>query len=258
MVGSPERLRGLHYDKDKMEFKGLTLDGRLIETNVTFSQTHYIGQSGKEKVITRVQDKVIPNQADLFRHLSSSFDLLIAIDTNTRIIESETVSVSGIVHCIVQKTSDPDRYYAEFPWHGAILFRNCPSELDPEKFGWITAMKRVNSDPQNRVRRFALITDHDLDNHIPYNNKQIPVYGDFYLPDNFRLMYGRGDGSNENPLNYLVKQCDKKATEVLETIEQNGYYQHGESKFSINQIPVPSLQTSEGSRADKKQNKSEP
>ena len=83
MVGSPERLRGFYYDKDKMEFMGVTLDGRLIELDVTFSQTHYIGQSGKEKVISRVQDKVIPHEADLMRHLSSSFDLIIAVDTNT-------------------------------------------------------------------------------------------------------------------------------------------------------------------------------
>ncbi len=241
MVGSPEPLRGVHYDKDKMEFMGLTIDGHLIETNVTFSQTHYDGRSGKEKVITRVQDKVIPNQADLFRHLSSSFDLIIAIDTNTKIIESETISVSGVVHCIVQKTSDPDAYYADFPWHGAILFGNCPSELHPEKFGWITEMKRINSEPQNRVRRFALITDHDLGNHIPYNNKQVPFYGNFYLPDNFRLMYGRGDSSNENLLNYLVKQCDKKSTELIKEIEDNGYYQNKGKRFSINQIPVPGL-----------------
>jgi len=51
---------------------------------VTFSQTHYTAGSGKEKVVSRIQDKVVPNRADLFRHLSSSFDLLIAIDTNTK------------------------------------------------------------------------------------------------------------------------------------------------------------------------------
>ena len=39
------------------------------------------------------------------------------------------------------------------------------------------------------------------------------------MPDNFRLMYGRGDGSNEIILNYLVKQCDKKSTELIKEIE---------------------------------------
>ena len=241
MVGSPEPLRGLHYDKDKMEFKGLTTDGRLIDTNVTFSQIHYNGKSWKEKVITRIQDKVLSNAADMLRHLSSSFDLLIAIDTNTISIEQENISVSGIVHCIVRKASDPDAYKALFPWHGAILFRNCPNELHPEKFGWITEIKRINSKPQNRKRRFALITDHDLGNHIPYNNKQMPIYGNFYLPDNFRLIYGRGDSSKESLLNYMVKQCDKKSSEVINKIKENGYYEIEGKRVSINQIPIPGL-----------------
>ncbi|NCO83465.1 MAG: hypothetical protein COZ31_07595 [Nitrospirae bacterium CG_4_10_14_3_um_filter_44_29] len=39
MLESPEPLRGFRYDKDKMEFMGLTLDGRLIKLDITFTQT---------------------------------------------------------------------------------------------------------------------------------------------------------------------------------------------------------------------------
>ena len=175
------------------------------------------------------------------RHLSSSFNLIIGIDTNTKVIGGETISVTGIVHCVVQSMPEPDRYYANFPWHGAILFRNCPSELPSEKFGWMTVIQRVNREPLNKMKRFAMVTDHDLDNHTSYNNKQIPIFRDFYLPDNFILMYGRGDGPTQNLLNYAVKQCDKKSTEILRAIEQNGYYQHGDTKLSISRIPVPGL-----------------
>ena len=48
---------------------------------------------------------------------------------------------------------------------------------------------------------------------------QTTVEEKFYLPSNFTLMYGRSDGSTENLLNYLVKECDKKATEMLNEIE---------------------------------------
>jgi hypothetical protein len=52
MIGSPERLRGFHYDKNTMEITGgLTIDGRLIKLPVTFSQTQYKSDSGKEKVL---------------------------------------------------------------------------------------------------------------------------------------------------------------------------------------------------------------
>ncbi len=240
MVGSSEPLKGVHYDKEKMVFTGLTHDDRLIKPVVTYSQTHYKSDSGKEKVIDRIQDKVIPNEAELMRHLSSSFDLIIAIDTNTKAIGSETISVTGIVHCVVQSTPEPDSYNVDLSWYGAILFRNCPSKLPPEKFGWMKVIQGVNRKPQNELKRFVIVTDHDLDNHASYNNKQIPIFRDFYLPDNFVLMYGR-DKPNQNLLNYVLKQCDKKSTEVLRAIEQNGYYQHGDKKLSINQIPVPDL-----------------
>ena len=241
MVGSPEPLRGVHYNKDKMEFTGLTTDGRLIKPNVTFSQTHYTGQSGKEKVISRIQDKVISNEGDLMKYLSSSFDLIVAVDTNTKVIGSETVSVTGVIHCVVQATSDPGAYNLEFPWHGAVLVRNCPNELSPEKFGWKTVMQEANKDPRNIQKRFALVTDHDLGNHTSYNSKRIPIFRNFYLPTNFVLMYGRGDGPNQNPLNYVVRQCDKKSTDILKEIEEKGYCQIDERKLTISQIPVPRL-----------------
>jgi hypothetical protein len=194
MVGLPEPVRGFNYDKDKMEFMGLTPDDRIIKPDVTFSQTHYIGNSGKEKVISRVQGKVIPNEGDLMRHLSSSFDFIIAVDTDTKVIESEAVSASGVLHCVVQVTSDPAKYKVIFTLHGALLFRNCPTDLPSEKFGWMMVMQAINREPLNIMKRYALITDHDLDSHISYNNKKTPIFREFYLPDNFILMYGRGCG----------------------------------------------------------------
>ena len=241
MVCSPEPLRGFDYDKDKMEFTGLTIEGRRIKPTVTFSQVQYTGQSGKEKVITRIQDKVIPNEGDLMKYLSSSFDLIIAVDTNTKVISNEAVSVTGVLHCVVRATPDPASYNVEFPWHGAVLFRNCPKELSSEKFGWKTVMQEINKDPANIQKRLALVTDHDLDKHISYNGRKIPVSKDFYLPDNFVLMYGRGDGPNQNLLNYVVRECDKKSTDLLKEIEEKRYYQLGDRRLSIVQIPVPRL-----------------
>ena len=241
MVGSPEPLSGIHYDHDKMELVGLSADGRIIKPDVTFSQTHYEGQSGKEKVIARIQDKVIRDTAALMRCLSSSFDLIIGIDTNTKIIDGESVSVSGVINCIVQKTPESSDYYVNFPWHGAMIFRNCPKELPPEKFGWLALIQRFLRDRRNVGKRVGFVTDHDLDNHIPYNDRKMPIFKDEYLPANFTMMYGRSDGPNENLLNHLVKQCDKKSKEVLNEIEGKGYCQFGETKIPIDHIPIPVL-----------------
>lgn len=141
-------------------------------------------------------------------------------------IADESISATGIVHYVLQYMPEPERdgYHVDFPWHGAIQFRNCPSSLPPEKFGWMTEIQRMNREPLSRAKRFAIVTDHDLYNHTSYNAKKTPIFMDFYLPENFTLMYGRGDGPNQNLLNYLVKQCDKESSDVLKMIEQTGYY----------------------------------
>lgn len=244
MLASSEPLRGVHYDKEKMEFTGLTHDNRLIKPIMTYSQTHYESESGKERVISRVQDKVIPSEPELLKHVSSAFDLIVAMDTNTKVIAGERISAAGIVHCVLQRIPDPERegYYASFPWQGTILFRNCPSSVSPEKFAWITEMRRINDgEPLRGSKKFAVVTDHDLDNHTLFNAKKTPIFWDIYLPDNFTLIYGRGDSPNDNFLNHLVKQCDKESSTVLEMIEQTGYYERGEVKYLVDQIPVAVL-----------------
>jgi hypothetical protein len=240
-VASPERLHGFHYDKKTMELTGLTLDNRLIKLDTTYSQTHYISDSGKEKVITRIQDKVIHNEIELMRHLSSTFDIIIAIDTNTKIIGNERISATGILHCTLKCVQKSNTYYADFPWQKVMLFRNCQEELSAEKFGWLTEIQRISHIPQSKLHRFAVVTDHDLDNHTSYNAKRVPIFKEFYLPDNFTFIYGRADTSNETLLNYLVKKCDKESTSVLRMIEEIGYYQDGKTKYSIEQIPLVSL-----------------
>lgn len=244
MIGSSEPLRGVYYDKEKMELSGITHDNRLIKPALTYSQTHYESESGKERVITRIHDKVVVGEPDILRHLSSTFDVIVAMDTNTKEIAGERISACGIVHCILQRLPDTERegYYASFPWQNTLLFRNSLSNLPPEKFAWITEIRRIkNAGPRMGSSRLALVTDHDMNNHALLNAKKSPIFADIYLPDNFTLLYGRGDGSSESILNELVKHCDKEASIVLETISESGYYQDGEVKYSIDQIPVAAL-----------------
>lgn len=241
MVGSPEPLSDFYYDHDKMKFVGLTADGRAVQPAATYSQTHYEGYSGKEKVIARIQGKVIRDTAALMRCLSSSFDILIGIDTNTRCINGQQISVSGVVFCVVQEREEARSYDINFPWSGVIVFRNCAEAVPPEKFGWLAAIQGFLRDDSNVAKRVGFVTDHDLDNHALYDGRTAPIFRQVYLPANFSMMYGRSDGPNENLLNHLVKLCDRKSTEVLNEIESTGVCQIGETKIHIDRIPVPSF-----------------
>jgi hypothetical protein len=240
MVGSPVPLKGFHYNRDTMTFTGIAHDDKLVKLAVTFSETHYIGQSGKEKVLTRTHDKVIPNETDLIIHLSS-FDMIIAVDTNTRKIGDDALSVSGIIPCHVNPTEKTNIYAIDFLPHGAYLFRNCPKDLSPEKFGWLLAINRINCEPDNIIKKYCLVSDHDLDNHNQYNSRKLPIIRDIYLPSNVELMYGRGDSSKENILNDLVMRCHKEASSIIKEMEETGFYKFQDKNISISQIPVPTV-----------------
>ena len=240
MVGFPEPLKSFHYDRETMTINtGISHDDQLVKPAVTFSESHYIGQSGKEKVLTRIHDKVIPNITDLFIHLSS-FDMIIAVDTNTKQIGADMLSVSGIIPCHVRHES-PNNYALEFLPHGACLFRNFSPKLSPEKFGWLLAINRITRESDYRMKKYCLVSDHDLDNHIQYNNRQLPILKNVYLPTNFTLMYGRGDSSKENILNDLIMRCDKEASRILKEMAATGCYKFQDKNISISQIPIPTV-----------------
>jgi hypothetical protein len=239
LVGSPVPLSGLHYDKDKMESVGLDHEGNLIQPKAVISQTHYIGESGNEKIISRVQDKVIANEADLHRYLTSSFDIVIGVDTNTSVIGSDDISAAYIIHCDIQGISEDGFCNIEFPSHGVILFRNCPPDLHPEKFGWMQMLNELYRDPRNKGKRIGIITDHDMSNHKSYIDRTLPLFKDIYLPSNVVLLYGKGDGAKDTMLNVVVHLCDKKSKEVLNYINLKGFYEQGNIKVLISQIHEP-------------------
>ncbi len=70
--------------------------------------------------------------------------------------------------------------------------------------------------------KFAIITDHDLSNHLKYNKKELPIFYTFYLPNNFNLVFATSDSGSSNIINMLIKKCDKNANEVLKNLKING------------------------------------
>ncbi len=241
IVGYPVPIKAFHYDREKMTIEGgIAYDDSTVKPAVLFSQTHYIGQSGKEKVLTRIHDQVIPNEADLMLYLSS-FDLIIGVDTNTKEVRGDLVSASGIVQCQVRPTSDPSIYNVEFPQSGASLFRNCPQEIPPEKYGWLCIIESLNRDRRNVARTVCLVSDHDLDNHGHYNSRTLPIFRDTYLPSNCIIVYGKGDSSQDNLLNYLIRLCDKESTLRLKEISEKGYCTNGAMNIPLSRIPVPTI-----------------
>lgn len=242
LIGSSKPLTGMYYDKDRMEFTELTTaDGHKIMPMRSFSQVYYLGESGKERIINRIQDKVISNLGDLMRYVTSAFDKIFAIDTNTKHVQNEKISVSSIIEGVVSNLNDSNKYKITYMLNGIILFRNCPSEIPAEKFGWLKLIQIINSNKVNITRRFALVTDHDMDNHDHYNKKTLPILDNFYLPPNFTLIYARGDAEGKNFLNLFIKECEKRSSIVLKSILATGVFKHEGQEITIDQIPIPTF-----------------
>jgi hypothetical protein len=235
-VRSQEQLTGFDYDKDKMEFTGLTSDGREISV-ASFSQTQYQSASGKDKVVTRIQDKVVPYDDDLMRHLSE-FNAIVVLDTNTRIIDGEKISACGFIIFTSRRSMRENSYEVNVIKDGIIAFRNCPNEMSPERYAWFLIARKLNSNLINIRRRFCLATDHDMDNHARYHNREIPIIRGFVLPANFKLMYARADAENQNILNFFIKKCDRESSQFIKALGETGIYETEERRVTISEIPI--------------------
>ncbi len=147
------------------------------------------------------------------------FDRIFAIDTNTKVVNGEIISVTCIVLC--KLTRDRNKLLiAEFAPIHCLEFRNI-QEL-AENIVWMKAIKLIITNPSyNMNLKFGIIVDSDLGNIPSYNNRSKPIYSDFYLPQNIELIYASTDVGKEYLANKLISLCEKDATKLLRDIILN-------------------------------------
>jgi len=180
----------------------------------------------------------IPNRAvlDIPAYLASEFDVIWAIDTNTRQINDNVVSISCVLECYARRVT-ATQVEISYRKHGYIPFRNCPNG-ESERYAWSRLVMMITSDPNYSGNlRIAVVTDHDLARHAKYNAGELPICREFYLPSNFRLVYAAGDSGEANVLNRLIIKCDKEANKVLQQLSQKGSFTIGNSTIAIGGTP---------------------
>ena len=161
----------------------------------------------------------------------TDYDDILAVDTNTRIIDEMSVSVTGIVcgiHCIDPKNNSPAvEYYTPF----CIEFEEL---LDPkEKIGWIMAIQELTSRKLiNAERKIALVVDAHLEELLEINNQKKPIFDNYMLPHNITLIYSSADVGREYISNFLINKADISSSMVLDYLETG--------KVQLNQKELPS------------------
>lgn len=229
-IGHKEPLQGLSFNNGQILVHPIS--GGIEKADAVFSQTQYTTKNGKDKVLS-----CIPNIAtiNIPAYLVSEFDVIYSIDTNTKQISNDMVSVSCIKKWYVKKTQATQIEISQEE-RGGIFFKNCP-DSESERFAWYKLITMFFTSPTYSDKlRVAVLTDHDLSNHPKYNNREIPIFKNFYLPCNFALIYASGD-KKENILNMLIMECDKDARNILELLEKKGAVAIGNSIITINAIP---------------------
>ncbi|MCK4944719.1 MAG: hypothetical protein KAS59_00445 [Alphaproteobacteria bacterium] len=141
----------------------------------------------------------------------SKFDKIFFIDTNTKVIDEEKVSISCFIVCRLLSEGAGYRFHFEKALH-AFEFRNVTN--NPECLAILKIAHDV-SITSKEGQQFAIVTDTELGLHDQFNRQEKPIYGEYYLPNNFKLLYASADTGQEG-LNRIFKFCDAEATKTLE------------------------------------------
>jgi len=114
--------------------------GEKVNADAVFSRTQYTRKSGKEKILSSV-----PNQAivDIPYYLASQFDVTLVIDTNTRQVGNDKVSVASIFECYARQIN-PTQVQVSYSKRANLAFKNYPGS-DAEKFAWFKLFEIITS-----------------------------------------------------------------------------------------------------------------
>lgn len=193
-------------------------DNEEIKPKNTSLVKSYKRDSGKDKILNQIKmkdAKFTVNQLELLK----GFDIIFAVDTNTKDINNSKISVVSAQCCEI-KSNDTQTGNFQFYSFGLCCIKNIPDNR-AEKFGIKIIINQIQSNPKYKSSmKVALISDHDLDKINKYNNNELPIFGDFYLPDNFTLLYASADKKNEGSLlNILISNCDTEANKFFEEVK---------------------------------------
>jgi hypothetical protein len=147
-------------------------------------------------------------------HQLLSYDHLIAIDTNTYQLGGSTVSVTAAFH-LIPTNIEPNFVSACTRVLALVEFWNVVNK--PENLGWWQILEAISVYPNNFAGKIGLVVDSDLGNHQAFNNREMPIFGDYYLPENVSILYGSDKGGPEHLSTKMIKYCHNLALDLYKT-----------------------------------------
>jgi hypothetical protein len=191
-----------------------SVDGKLYpiigQSNFTYS---YNRKKGKKILLSGNAN------GEFIMHTESvlqGYENIFAIDTNTKNINGNKISVAVIVHAYLEEIEEGFILY-----HTAFrAFEFWNASIPSERLGWYALVGALLANTSLADRYTGIIVDSDLDELDEINLHQKCIYNDLMLPENFKLIYASSD-SGANGVNKLIKLCDRRSNEVLEYIREH-------------------------------------
>jgi len=191
-------------------------DDVLITPTTAAIETFY-ERPAKRKLLNRVSvssPSLSKNLNDALVHFSS----LVAIDTNTRVINNCRISASGIVTADIEQE---DGGYC-------LLLRRSLFEIRgisayEEQYAWHILFKILANDPRFRDQaRIGVIVDANADRIDAMNRREEHVWPGCFVPSNAQLLYATADAGAEYAPNRMIRDCDTLANQLLMHLEVSG------------------------------------
>jgi hypothetical protein len=142
------------------------------------------------------------------------FDVFVAVDTNTRVVDSEVVSMA----CLVV-----GRHLVGYaPGHTAIGFgtQKCfefwGAREAQERIAWVEVIEAIHRNPEfSDSIRVGMIVDAYLGALPKINDGEEAVCGEVRLPKNISLLYASTDAPNDGLANEMLSLADMQSRELL-------------------------------------------
>ena len=177
----------------------------------------YERDSGKKKILA--QGKMPANYCFVNPSLPLfEFDHILAVDTNTKLVGKDMVSVGSVVYSKIGQRTGNHATMTDPVVTAWYEYRNVKGP--PENLVWKEIAEAFCLLPELKGERVGLVVDSDLGRHKMYNKRELPIYDKFYLPENFTLIYGSTDGGKEVLANKLISFSDKRSNYLLSLLSK--------------------------------------
>lgn len=215
------------YDSAKGGFEFSNLVQGTLHRTISYKK-----ESGKDKIVS---SSPCLDQIGRFGQqvaLKSNCDFLYSIDTNSKIINGEKLSIA-VSYFIPQKLEVYDKEIPFLPYL-AFEINDIRENINPETVAWHILIAELAQKHNLSKEKVAIVVDSDLGKLPEINNRKIPYYEDNYLPQNIHFIYASSERGNELP-NMMMSFCDKMSNKCLTYFIDNSIVlnekKNGDSNF---------------------------